>query len=237
MAGEDAGDGCRHQARLLNRISHELRGPLTALQLQLDRVELEGEASPAKRAELLTRMRRSIARLYQIAEGILEVARVEGRRLDAPSERVDLRELAAAVVAELGPRAAEKQLELVLDCDGPLPRVEGDPELLRRAVQSLIANAIEFSHTGSVMVALAADDAGCSLAVTDTGPGISIDDQARIFEPFAQGEAGLAGPPRPGLGLTLARDVVESNGGSIAVESASGSGARFTVWLPAATPP
>jgi signal transduction histidine kinase len=229
---ERADSACRRQLHFLGRVSHELRGPLAGLQLQLDRLESDVETPPKRRRELLTRMRSSIEKIHQIAEGIVEVVRVEGRRLDAPTELVDLRKVVAEVAAELGPRAAQKGLDLAIEDPGPVPRIQADPGLLHLVVHHLADNAVEFTERGSVTLELAAKDHECLIIVSDTGPGIEPGESERIFEPFVCGDLGRSGSPRRGLGLALARAVVQSLEGAIEIEPAAGGGSRCTVRLP-----
>ncbi len=131
-------------------------------------------------------------------------------------------------------RATKNGVRLSLELDPQVDLVEGDERRIRQVVFNLLSNAVKFTPQGGrVDVSAAKENGEVVVAVTDTGPGISSDDQARIFEEFQQAKATNGERPEgTGLGLALSRSLVELHGGRIWVESEPGKGSTFTFTLP-----
>ena len=109
---------------------------------------------------------------------------------------------------------------------------------MAQAVGNLVSNAIKYTPPqGSVTVSAGSQEGEVWLRVSDTGPGIAAEEQARIFAPFYRGPVSGRFPQGMGLGLSIARDLVTAHGGRLTVESAPGAGSQFTIWLPVQTPP
>jgi signal transduction histidine kinase len=146
-------------------------------------------------------------------------------------------ELAAEVASVIEPLATRKGLELeIVTCDPPA-RIPTDPDKVRQILINLAGNAVKFTETGSVRIAVAEHTDGVALAVSDTGPGIRPDERERLFRPFEQLQSGFSRPHGgTGLGLYLSGQYAELLGGRIEVESEPGSGSTFTLILPL-TPP
>ena len=178
--------------------------------------------------------------LLSLIEEVLDFSKIEAGRLDLAARPFPLAAFVEEVVELLGPRAQEKGLEIGCYVDERLPsRVVGDAARLRQVLYSLAGNAIKFTQKGgvSIVVEPAAQPDAISIAVSDTGIGISPQDQARIFLEFEQADGGSTRKfGGTGLGLTISDRIVESMGGSIAVESTPGQGSAFriTVALPSA---
>jgi PAS domain S-box-containing protein len=218
--------------------AHELRTPLTALQLKLqglDRalVQTPGPPSEPRVIERLEGASRQVKRLIRLVEELLDVPRIVGGRLRLVPEEVDLGALARAVVDDLAEPARHARSELRLRA----ARVVGrwDPSRLDQALINVISNAIKYGEGKPIDVEVEATDRGARCTVTDRGLGIAPEDRERIFGRFvraapSQHYGGL------GLGLYLARSIVESHGGTIAVESVLGGGSRFTIELPLEMP-
>jgi hypothetical protein len=156
--------------------------------------------------------------------------------MDYRNERVDVGQVVERATAATGALFETSGLELILDVAPDLPAVDGDPHRLAQVVINLLSNAVKFTASGSVTVrAVAADDrAGVVVSVADTGTGIAPEDQARVFEQFAQAGDTLSETPRgTGLGLSICREIVEHHGGRIWLESEPGRGSTFSFSLPA----
>jgi signal transduction histidine kinase len=236
---EHAEVASRFKTSLLRLVSHELRTPLGALQLQLERLS-GGHRGPLNDAQqqLVVRMRRSLARLTDMIQSLLEYARIESGRLELCVESFDLRELAQSVVDDFAPQAESKGLSLRLEAREGSGSFESDSRLVRLVLVNLVANALKFTEAGEVVVGIEVTSEASLLRVQDTGPGIEPTLRAAIFEPFFQGES--AGHRQytqgAGLGLSLVRDMVHALGGSVELESDLGRGTTFRISVPRAAP-
>ncbi|WP_162906942.1 sensor histidine kinase [Allorhizocola rhizosphaerae] len=227
-------------ARLLDRrcrfvedASHELRAPLTRLHMRSQLLLQRADDLPEP---LVTELRRMVADSRELGEVLDDMLRGARLRSDAPGdERVDLAEVAADLLGAEAGRLGERELVAVLETRaGPLV-VLGVKSALRRMLSALVDNAI--GHTpprGRITVSVAAVDRGrtVELVVEDTGVGFDPAQHRVMFNRFVRGAAGRG--HRFGMGLALAREVVESHGGTVVAAGRPGDGARFTVRLPAA---
>jgi signal transduction histidine kinase len=227
------------QRDFMSLVSHELRGPMAALELLLERLRRDMESPPTERQELLmSRMFAALTRLSAVIESLLHHALIQRGRLTTRIEPIDLAALATAVLEELQPHAEEKGLELRLVTAQRLPPLRSDPVLMRLVLLNLLGNAIRVTERGSVEVSLEHSGGVHALTVRDTSPGISAAERVRIFEPFVSiGSAEQPQAPGTGLGLTLVRDVALALGGHVEVFSEPGHGNTFTVSLRSAPEP
>jgi signal transduction histidine kinase len=229
----------RHLERLrdtfLAAVSHELRTPLTSISGFLELLaDEEHELEPAGR-RYVEAIRRGNARLRRIVDDLLLVAEIEAERLELESGRTDLGELAAAAVEEAGPDAAAAGVELAIDAGGPTP-LEADAVRLRQVLDHLISNAIKFTPAGgSVLVSVTAGDDSPRLEITDTGIGIPHGELGQLFSRFYRASTATRREiPGTGLGLVIARAIVEAHSGTISLHSRECEGTRVVVTLPAA---
>jgi signal transduction histidine kinase len=217
------------QRRFVADASHELRSPLSNLRGTIE-VALRHPRSGPEYVETLQVALGEIVRLGRLVEGLLTISRAEARRLVLHPRSLDLVELASAALAAHSARAEERRVGLRLDASAPV-RVEGDPDRLREIVDNLLDNALRVAPVGSsVEVAVRREGDRCVVEVKDDGPGLSEDEQARVFEPFARGEAAPGGGA--GLGLAIAQRFAEAHGGGLGVRSVPGAGAAFRLELP-----
>jgi len=236
---EHAEVASRFKTSLLRLVSHELRTPLGALQLQLERLsgEHRGPLNEAQQ-QLIVRMRRSLARLTDMIQSLLEYARIESGRLELFVESFDLRELAQSVVDDFMPQAESKDLILRLEAPEGDACFETDARLVRLVLVNLVANALKFTDKGEIVVGMVLAPNACFLRVQDSGPGIEPSLRAAVFEPFFQGES--AGHRQytqgAGLGLSLVREMLHALGGSIELSSDLGMGSTFRISVPRALP-
>lgn len=237
FAREQADRASAHKTGLLRLVSHELRTPLSAILLQVDRLRRDAaELSPAHR-DAAFRMRSAAQRLNGLVDSLLEYARMEAGRVTIEPELLDPARIAGEAAEELRPHAEAKGLAISVPAPGTVPHLETDARLLRLVLLNLLSNAIKFTDAGAIDVAVAAEGGEHRIAVRDTGRGIAVADQARIFEPFEQlEEIARKHTPGVGLGLALVREMVGSLGGRIALASRPGEGSTFTVILPSRRP-
>jgi PAS domain S-box-containing protein len=224
----------RAKSRFLAMVSHEIRTPLNGILGMADL--LSYTALSAEQTAYLKAVKTSGETLLTLIDEILDFSKIEAGRLDFAARPFVLAALVEEAVELLGPRAQAKGLEICCYVDERLPaRVAGDAARLRQVLFNLAGNAIKFTERGgvSIIVEPAAQAAAITVAVRDTGIGISAADQLRIFHEFEQADGGAARKfGGTGLGLTISKRIVESMGGSIAVDSAPGQGSTFSVTVP-----
>jgi signal transduction histidine kinase len=214
-------------------VSHELRTPLTSISGFLEMLgDEEHELGDAGRSYLRV-IRRGTTRLQRIVEDLLLVAQIEADRLELEPVETDLTELATEAVAAALPTAAEQGIELVLDTHGPLP-LEADAGRLGQVLDNLVSNALKFTPSGgSVMVSTSNGDGKVRLEVTDTGIGIPHEEMGQLFSRFYRASSATRRAiPGTGLGLVIARAIVDAHGGAISLQSQEGEGTCVTVTLP-----
>jgi signal transduction histidine kinase len=233
VAREHAERASETKGNFLSLISHELRTPLATLQLSLHALRRGPTAYTERQEEALLKIERSMNRLLELIESVLEYTRVESGRLAMCVETIDVRALALEVADEVRAKAQGKQLRLEVTAERNLPALTSDRRLLRLVLVHLLANGIRHTSEGRVTLRVREEGGAHLFEVRDTGPGISGDERLRIFEPF-----GVLSPmahkhqPGLGLGLPLVRRVVQALGGDLELESVPGSGSLFRVRLP-----
>ncbi|HSE03921.1 MAG TPA: ATP-binding protein [Methylomirabilota bacterium] len=225
-------------------VSHELRTPLNALRLWAGLLR-SGPADPATIARAADTIDRNIVLQARLIEDLLDVSRILSGRLRLAIVRVDLAAIIAAAIETVRVAADNKGIALATALDPDTGAVLGDPIRLQQVVWNLLSNAVRFTPAGGrVEVRLRRSGRDAELVVADTGRGITPELLPLVFDRFRQGESGTTRSHGGlGLGLSIARQMVELHGGTIAAASAGeGRGATFTVCLPLAaalvrTPP
>jgi signal transduction histidine kinase len=214
--------------------SHELRTPLSVMRAHLESAELRGEALNAEETDL---MRREVHRLERLVDDLFALSRAELQQLELHPQRVSLPALVGDLAHALEPLARAGSVTLLNEVSKGLIPVCADPERLEQVLRNLVTNAIRYTPEGGI-VRLSARARGdvVTLAVQDTGIGIDAEDLARIFEPFYRADpARSRASGGSGLGLALARELVERMGGRVRAESVVNRGSTFTLELPAWT--
>jgi signal transduction histidine kinase len=229
-------ESLREVARLkdefLGQVSHELRTPLTIIhgysELIVDGMLRDEEAIRQSADEIHT----SSALMLRLVDDLLDTSRLEAGRVELQPVVLDLGNWLIRLVTGFG--QATPSHRIVADVCEPLPTVSADPDRLGQVMNNLLSNAARYSPAGTV-IRVSADvvGEGIEIKVSDQGAGIAADDRERIFEKFYRGKHGATLAVRgTGLGLAVARQLIEAHGGGIGVQSTPGRGSTFWVRLP-----
>ncbi len=223
------------QARrqLLANLVHELGRPLGALRSAIQALQGGADEDLALRRELLMGMDAEMGRLQRLLDDLAHLHEQILGTLELNRQPVALGEWLPCVLAPWREAAQGKGLSWQVAIPTAMPTLEIDPDRMAQALGNLLSNAIRYTPSGG-RVSVSADVAGEEfwIRVSDTGPGIASEVQARIFAPFYRGSQTARFPQGMGLGLTIARDLIMAHGGRLEVESTPGQGSHFTLWLP-----
>jgi two-component system, OmpR family, sensor histidine kinase SaeS len=228
LARERAGEEKRKD--LITAVSHDLRTPLASLRAMVEAVDDRVVEDPPTLRRYADEMRRSVESLSLLVDDLFELVQIDAGAIEAESERVRLDEVVASALATCEPQARAKGLAVEID-------ISHDRELLCsprlvRVLQNLLQNAIRHTPAdGTVRMEARHGPAGLELVVEDSGDGISPGALQQVFEPFWRGDSARSGDGS-GLGLALAKRIVESLGGQIRVQSEPARGSRFAVVVP-----
>jgi signal transduction histidine kinase len=224
----------KHKSQFLANMSHELRTPLNAIlgYTQLIMNKIYGEV-PDKIKEALARIDVSGRHLLDLINDVLDLSKIEAGQLRLSLKPYLMKDVVHEVVMAMEPLASRKQLSLTWKVPDNLPTAKGDERRIKQVLLNLIGNAIKFTDGGEVAVHIALEVAHFKVSVTDTGPGISTADQAKIFGEFQQADSSATREKGgTGLGLAIVKRIVELHGGTVGVESSLGCGSVFWIILP-----
>jgi signal transduction histidine kinase len=232
MSGElDSVEQLRRE--LVANVSHELKTPITALRAHLENL-LDGveKPDPANLQIMLTQS----DRLTRLVEQLLELSRLESGDLPFEPRALPLSSLVTDVVSEVRVSRADREVSVDNQVPAELAPVWADPERVHQVLFNLLDNAVRFTPPGGrVLVTAQRQNGSCEVTVADTGPGIPAEHLPRLFERFYRVDsARSAKDGGTGIGLAIARSVVEAHGGHIRAESEVGRGSAFTFDLPVA---
>jgi two-component system sensor histidine kinase BarA len=233
-AAASAQDEARAQSELVASLSHELRTPLTGILGYADLLRRSG--LDTEQLHQLDTLEKSARALLAMINDLLDWSRIEAGRLRLNEEPLDVIDTVEDTSALLAPLAYDKNLELVRIVYHDVPRqVRGDAQRLRQILTNLLSNAIKFTERGEVVLRVMREreEAGRTwlrFSITDTGIGISAEQQQRLFQPYRQ--LGRAARGGSGLGLSIVRKLVELMGGEVNLESTAGKGSTFSALLP-----
>ena len=227
----------RMKDAFVSNVSHELRTPITSLKLNHSLIKM----NPRNQDVYLERQDREIRRLTDLIEDLLRLSRLDQERNDLAYSTFDLNLMAEELVKDRQSIALDQDLTLQFRGDASLSHILADHGLIVQALSVLITNALAYTPPrGEVLVRTELiekqDDAWFVIHVSDSGPGISPEEEPYLFDRFFRGEAGInSGAPGTGLGLAIAKEIMERHGGKIVLthQGLHGGGVTFSLWLPA----
>jgi signal transduction histidine kinase len=224
----------KHKSQFLANMSHELRTPLNAIlgytELMLDNVYGD---MPDKMRGVLQRLGSNGRHLLDLINDVLDLSKIEAGRLVLALADYSLKTVVETVYTAVEPQAQEKKLAFKVDVAPNLPLGHGDERRLVQVLLNLVSNAIKFTDSGEVAIKASNVNGSFEIAVRDTGPGISVGDQAKLFQLFQQADNSITRKKGgTGLGLAISKRIVEMHGGRIWMESVLGHGSTFAFRVP-----
>jgi signal transduction histidine kinase len=224
----------RHKSEFLANTSHELRTPLNAILGYTELIQdgVYGDV-PEMIRDILDRVQSNGRHLLGLINDVLDLSKIEAGRLTLSIVDYSMKEVVQTVITATEALAAEKKLALKATIAEDLPPGRGDERRITQALLNFVGNAIKFTDEGEIAVQASAADGVFKVAVADTGPGISVADQTRIFDEFQQVDSSSTRTKGgTGLGLAIAKKIILLHGGRIWVESELGRGSVFHFTLP-----
>jgi len=224
----------QHKSQFLANMSHELRTPLNAI---LGYTELIADgiygAPPEKMGAVLKRVESNGRHLLGLINAVLDLSKIEAGQFTLDLADYSLQNVTQTVYNAVESLAVDKKLVFKTEVQSELPLGHGDERRLTQVLLNLVGNAIKFTDAGEVVIKAEASDGTFYLAVRDTGPGISVADQAKLFQEFQQADNSKTRKKEgTGLGLAISKRIIEMHGGRIWIESQVGQGSTFLVTLP-----
>jgi signal transduction histidine kinase/CheY-like chemotaxis protein len=231
QAWKDAEAESAAKSRQIATVVHEIRTPLNGI---LGMTHLLGQTKlTPEQQNYLSGIRQSGYALAQLVEDLLDYSTLEAGRFRLNNRAENLRQLIESVVEMLAPRAHEKRIEIAATVAAALPeRLDFDPGRIRQVLFNVIGNAVKFTGEGGVLVRASLEDGNVAIAVIDTGPGMTSEEQSSIFGEFEQAGSAQDRAGGTGLGLGIASRILGEFGGSLSVTSRKGSGSTFTIRFP-----
>lgn len=223
----------RAKSEVLVTLSHDLRNPLNVL-IGYTRLLLEDAYGPCtgEQREVLVAMERHAFELQSLLSGALDLLRLELERGEPRREEFAIADVLREICTGSLAHRVASGVQLAWHADPAIPPMRSDRFRIRQILQNLVDNALRFTEQGSVSVAAIAHEGGVRITVSDTGPGIGSGDLSHLFEIFRPGTDAARHGTSTGCGLYLVKRFSESLGGRVAVDTAPGTGTRFTVDLP-----
>ena len=212
-------------------VSHELKNPLVIIKESLSNIldGISGTINPKQR-EVLEIGKKSVERLIRLVVDLLDLSKIEAGKMSLKLEQVDLKQVVSEVLKMYEREISKKELALKREAQGNVGLIWADRDKLTEVTINLLNNAIKYTLRGTITIKLAGDETKVRFEISDTGPGIPVEYQQKIFDKFeritAEKQEGT------GLGLPVVRDIVELHKGKIWVESKAGSGSKFIFTLP-----
>lgn len=217
---------------LVGNISHEFRTPLAGIKAMVETLQDSAIDDKEVAKDFLGRIEAEVDRLTQMVAELTELSRIETGRVELILEPVNLNLLIEQVIIQFKPQVARQQLHFQKELAADLPVVQADKERIRQVMGNLIHNAIKFNRSGGSIRAVTRTFEGSAIVeIADTGIGMAKEDLPRIFERFYKGDRSRAGQGT-GMGLAIAKHIVEAHGGEIWAQSEEGKGSTFSFSLP-----
>jgi signal transduction histidine kinase len=215
------------ERNFLMSVSHELRTPLTAIRGHVAALSEGLVEDPEARAISLATITAETERLSRLVNDVLDLAKLDARRFTVLTEEVDMETLVGRAYSTFNEEARRRAIDYRNDVQAR-PVIISDGDRVLQIITNLLSNAFRWTPDGgTIALALAAENGAVSVSVTDTGPGIGIDEQERIFRPFWSRDGGGTG-----LGLAIASELAQALGGRIELDTEPGRGSRFELVLP-----
>jgi GAF domain-containing protein/anti-sigma regulatory factor (Ser/Thr protein kinase) len=232
--GRQLAEASQHKSQFLANMSHELRTPLNAIlgytELIIDGIYGE---TPEKAQTVLKRVESNGKHLLGLINDVLDLSKIEAGQLKLSLTDYSMKDVVYSVFSAVEPLATKKKLDFKVDVPPDMPPGYGDGQKLTQVLLNLAGNAIKFTDAGEVVIKAAAVNGAFSVAIHDTGPGISAADQTKLFQQFQQADNSITKTKGgTGLGLAISKRIIEMHGGSISVDSSVGHGSTFTFTLP-----
>jgi signal transduction histidine kinase len=227
-------EASQHKSQFLANMSHELRTPLNAIlgYTELITDNVYGEP-PEKMRTVIERITRNGKHLLGLINDVLDLSKIEAGQLKLDLADYSISDVVNGVYSAVEPLAVDKKLAFKVEMPQALPAGRGDERRLTQVLLNLVGNAIKFTDQGEVAIMASAENGSYSLAVRDTGPGISAADQKKLFQEFQQADNTTTKKKGgTGLGLAISKRIIEMHGGRIWVESRPGHGSTFSLTLP-----
>ncbi|MFH0941874.1 MAG: ATP-binding protein [Chloroflexota bacterium] len=217
---------------LVGNISHDFRTPLAGIKAMVETLADGAIADSGTARDFLVRIEAEVDRLTQLVSELTELSRIETGRVELELESLDINGLVSEVLTQLEPLAARQDLSVAKELGDGLPPVRVDRERIRQVITNLVHNAIKFNRPGgSLKAATGLRGESAIVSISDTGIGIAGADLPRIFERFYKADRSRAGQGT-GMGLAIAKHIVQAHGGHIWAESEEGKGTTFSFSLP-----
>ena len=232
QAREEAMEANRAKSTFLANMSHEIRTPINVMLGMNEMILRESESREV--VQYAKSVERAGNYLLSLINNILDITRIESKKLDIIEEKFSLRQLVQEVCLIGAKQAEAKNLEFVVDVEETLPKyLEGDALHIKQVILNLINNAVKYTKKGKVFLEVCQEEKQISFSVKDTGIGIKKEDMEALFDMFMRADIkrhrNIEGS---GLGLTIAKELCEQMGGHIQAESIYGKGSNFTVYFP-----
>ena len=218
---------------LLANLVHELGRPLGAIRSGIQSILRGADRDPQLLVELTRGMDEEADRMQHVLDELAHLHDEVIGTLELQKELIGMSGWLPSMLVPWGQAASDKELHWIEDIPGGLPSISGDPIRLAQVFGNLASNAIKYTPAGgSVWISAGAGEQQIWVGFKDDGPGIPVEEQELIFEPFYRGQQGRKIKQGMGLGLSIARDILHAHGGEIELHSGEAEGTQFTVWLP-----
>ena len=227
-------EASKHKSQFLANMSHELRTPMNAIlgytELIMDNIY--GEPTEKMRG-VLTRVQSNGKHLLGLINDVLDLSKIEAGQLTLTLADYSVKDIVHSVFSSVESLAKNKKLELKVELPQKLPAAHGDERRLTQVLLNLVGNSIKFTDKGEVAIKAEAANGSFTISVRDTGPGIAVEDQHKIFEEFQQADSSTTKEKGgTGLGLAISKRIVEMHGGRLWVNSSLGHGSTFSFNVP-----
>ena len=224
----------RMKSDFVSIVSHELRTPLTSIKGYLDLVLMGASGPTNKQQESFLQIAKSNTdRLHRLVSDLLDISRMESGRMTLDVQVVSMLQVVKQVSSSMRKEFQDKGLTLTLDVPPELPEILGDPARISQVLLNLLSNACKYTSDGGAILRVRPGRRVLQVDVIDTGVGMSLDDQEKLFTPFFRADDQVVRQETgSGLGLTITKSLVEMHGGEMRVVSKPGMGSTFTFTLP-----